>query len=196
MSAVAEKIITTEDYLSMERNNLNFSKNEFFNFQLLTMPGASGNHNKITSNLVANIYFFAEEKGFIITQSDMRVNDPNGNYFYPDIVVTKGEHQYLDDGYLDNLINPFLIIEVLSESTSNYDRTQKFSAYRTIESLQEYILVSQEKIEIEGFYKKNNQWLIGEVVNNLDEKFHFRSLNLDLELKKIYKNTQDLTAFP
>ena len=104
-----------------------------------------------------------KDKGCAVFQSDLRVHIPATDlYTYPDVVVVCGEEQYLDT-QKDTLINPVLLIEVLSSSTESYDRGQKFEFYRSIDSLQEYVLVAQDRVSVEVFRKNDEgHWVLYE----------------------------------
>lgn len=187
MPAIAEKILTSQDYLVLERQKTFERKAEFFNNEIYKMAGASGIHNLICTNLIFLLMFHLKNKDFKITQSDLRVHDPNGNYFYPDIVITKGVHEYVADNQFDTLLNPHLIIEVLTESTKDFDRREKFQAYRSIPSLQEYLLIAQDEYSIEHFYKKENEWVISETLMDLNDILEFKNLPLSLKVSEIYE---------
>ena len=111
-------------------------------------------------------------------------------YYYPDLVVTKGEEHYLENAP-DTLLNPLLLIEVLSGSTEARDRGPKFEAYRAIDSLREYVLVAQGQYQIEGFYRNDaGEWIIREPVAGLDNVFSFITLDLKLKLKEVYQGVK------
>jgi len=123
-----------------------------------------------------------------IYQADMRVFSPlSERYYYPDIVVTSGKESYLENAP-GTLLNPLLLIEVLSDSTEARDRGPKFEAYRNIDSLKEYILIAQDEHRVEGFYKnEQGEWIIREPVAGQDGVFSFKMLDLELKLKEVYR---------
>ena len=151
--------ISPEEYLVRERSLPKEDKHEFLNGKIIKMGGAREKHNKIAGNLQGELYIFLKGKDFRLYPSDMRVHNPlTSSYFYPDITVVKGQ-PLLKDKEFDNLLNPVLIIEVLSKSTEAYDREDKFTACQSILSLQEYVLVSSEGVQVEYFRKQNaSQW--------------------------------------
>jgi Uma2 family endonuclease len=151
--------ISAEEYLLRERSLPKAEKHEYLNGKIIKMGGAREKHNAIVGNLQGELYLFLKGKGYRIYNSDMRVHNPLANgYFYPDITVVKGQ-PLLKDKEFDNLLNPVLIVEVLSKSTEAYDREDKFTAYQSILSLQEYVLVSSEEVRVEYFRKRSaSQW--------------------------------------
>jgi Uma2 family endonuclease len=150
--------MTPEAYLARERAGIREfeGKYELFNQTLLFMAGASEAHNDIAGNISAIFkqYIWQNELQSHVFQSDMKVVSflDYKDYFYPDVVFIKGKTIY-DDYRKDVLINPTVIFEVLSDGTKDFDRTDKFESYKKINSLQEYVLVSQYERKIEHFYK-------------------------------------------
>ena len=183
------KISSIEEYLSFERASL--TKNEYLFEAIIPMAGATIEHNIISGNLFALIWLFLKNQKSlnIVFQSDMRTFNPSNNSFmYPDVVVSDGKPVLREDGKMDNLINPILIIEVLSKSTAVYDKTDKFIACKSIPSLKEYVLVSTDTPEIEIYRKENDtHW---ELVKQLDltKLVQFKSINLEFALSEIYDN--------
>lgn len=154
-------IFTEEEYLAFERTSN--VRHEYLAGQLYAMAGATREHNLITGNVAGELRAQLKGKPCETYSSDMRVRIPrSGQYTYPDIVVVCGGPQFCD-GYADTLLNPVLIVEVLSPSTEAYDRGEKFRDYRSIESFSEYVLISQSKQSADHFTKINNIWTIQEV---------------------------------
>jgi Uma2 family endonuclease len=183
--------MTAKDYLAMERANIREKngKYELFNKTLRFMAGASEAHNTIATNLVTilNMFLWQQERNTHVYQSDMKVVSflTYKNYLYPDIVVVDETPVYYDIKK-DVLTNPTLIIEVLSDETEAFDRGDKFMSYRQIESLREYILVSQYERRVEHFYKsEDGVWQVGKVVK-LGE-LPLMTLPLNLPLTKVYR---------
>ncbi len=140
---VNQSPLTTEAYLEAEHNGTreDYGKYEYHNGELVLMGGASKEHNRISLNLSGLLWQALLEKPYEVFHSDMRTFAPDANsYFYPDLVVCRGEAQFKDDAF-DNLINPALVIEILSPSTKAKDRDFKFEAYRSIATLNEYLLI-------------------------------------------------------
>jgi len=186
--AEATTVLSPSAYLEWEAEQE--ERHEYENGKLIAMGGSSRAHNKITSNLHGLIWmFFREVEGEMsIYQADMRVHPPlSDKYYYPDLVLTQGEERYLENAP-DTLLNPLLLIEVLSGSTEARDRGPKFEAYRAIDSLREYILVAQDQCKIESFYRNDaDEWIVRESVAGLDGVFSFVTLDLELKLKEVYQ---------
>ncbi|MDX1908815.1 MAG: Uma2 family endonuclease, partial [Bacteroidia bacterium] len=148
------KTLTPQEYLARERSRRREEgMYEYIQGNLIEMGGVSLIHNRIVGNLHVFIAARLRELGFEVWQSDLRVTNPAlDTYMYPDIVITQDEPVFADSG-LDMITNPLLIVEVLSDTTEAYDRGEKFERYRSIPSLQEYVLVSQKKPLIESYYR-------------------------------------------
>lgn len=147
MSTQANPQYTPQQYLAMERESQ--QKNEYVNGEIFAMDGASDRHNLIVGNVFASLHNQMKGKPCKVYSSDMRVKISSiGMYTYPDIVALCGETGF-DDEQRDTLLNPTVIIEVLSKSTEGYDRGEKFAHYRKMDSLKEYALISQDKMSIE-----------------------------------------------
>ena len=192
MTAIAKTLVSEEAYLEEERKALN--KSEYYKGEIFAMAGASSLHNSIVSALIGELYGFLKGKSCKVFPSDLRVhNSDNTLYTYPDVTIVCGKGEYLDNE-LDTLINPTVIIEVLSPSTENYDRGTKFKLYRSIPSLKNYILVSSTEYAAEVFTRKDNdEWLL----NTTKEKnghIHISAINYDLLLSDIYAQAGDLIA--
>lgn len=193
MIAVEKRIISSEEYLAIERQALD--KSEFFNGELIPTAGATRNHNRINTNLSAAIGAFLEESSCQSFSSDMRVHLPaTGLYAYPDIVIVCGEPELLPDGF-DNLLNPAVLIEVMSEGTEDYDRGRKFLRYRSIPSFQEYILIDSQQVAVE-IWRKNDlgQWTLSEQSTNMPAQFTIQTIGLTLPLGKVYARTTGLVG--
>ncbi|MGM0655983.1 MAG: Uma2 family endonuclease, partial [Thermodesulfobacteriota bacterium] len=149
--------ITRAEYLSLERTSLDI-KHEFFDGEVFAMVGASRQHNRINMNLARElgIKFKADNFRCEAFSNDMRVKTEN-SYVYPDIIITCGDAEF-EDNEFDTLINPVVIMEILSDSTELFDRTKKFFHYRKIPTLQEYILVSQHECWVEKYTRQNDIW--------------------------------------
>ncbi|MFH1114296.1 MAG: Uma2 family endonuclease [Pseudomonadota bacterium] len=174
---------TAEEYLALERKAE--YKSEYVNGMIIAMAGASRSHSLIVFNLAGVLRTQLVGRQCEAYVSDMRVRvAATGLYTYPDLVAVCSE-VLLDDEHADTLLNPTVIVEVLSPSTEAYDRGEKFAHYRRLESLQEYVLVSQDKIRIESFVRKGAQWLLSEA-GALDETVRLESIGCDLVLRDVY----------
>lgn len=184
--AIETAVLTPAQYLAEERRRE--EKYEYEDGKLIQKGGASKIHNRITRNILAFLWnILRQQGGYEAYSTDLRVHTPlEEKYFYPDIVVSQGEEQFLDDE-LDTLLNPLILIEVLSPFTEARDRGVKFEAYRSIPSLQEYLLVSQDAYRIEGYYRtEEGQWVIAEPVHGVENSYNFRSIELELPLSEAY----------
>ena len=190
MSSQTTPTYSPEQYLALERDAQ--QKHEYLNGEIFAMGGASERHNLIAVNLVASIHVQLKGKPCKVYSSDMRVKvSATGLYTYPDVVALCGEAHF-DDEQQDTLLNPDMVIEVISRSTEGYDRGEKFAHYRKIESLAEYLLISQDKYCIEQYVRQpDNQWLMSEV-SKLEERIELPSINCRLLLSDVYDRIQPI----
>lgn len=188
MATVAAKtLITPEEYLVKERK-AEF-KSEYRDGQIVAMPGASHQHILIAGNIFGHIFIQFLDRTCEVYANDMRVKvSESGLYTYPDVVVVCDEPQF-EDNHVDTLLNPTVIVEVLSPSTENYDRNDKFLSYQTVESLQEYILVSQNGVHVEQYIRQNGNWTLKEF-RSLDDMLVLASIECRLALRAIYAKVQ------
>lgn len=186
MTALLKKTyISPEEYLSSERESL--EKHEYLDGEIFLMAGSSIKHAAITSNVSAELHAQLKGRDCRVLQIDMRVHIPKTRlYTYPDILVVCGKPQLLPDGHLDTLTNPVVIIEVLSSSTEGYDKGVKFDNYRSLESLHEYVLVSQDAKKIVRYTKQENgSWVLMDFIGDKTEIELF-SINCRLMMDDIY----------
>lgn len=193
MSDVLEKKYTIDEYLDLERKSV--SKHEFYNGNIVEMPGGTFNHNLIASNLLTafnNGLDMGESKYFVLN-SDMKIYLQEYNHFvYPDcVVVFEKPEFYL--GHDDVLANPILVIEVISPSSRVYDHGEKFYKYRTLPSLKEYVVVSQDQPMISAFYQEKPKTWTETVSHQLEGTILFKSVECKIPLRKIYRGV-DFTA--
>jgi Uma2 family endonuclease len=192
MTSQPKTYLTPEEYLAVERQNE--YKSEYIDGEMLAMTGASRRHNIITFN-VANALGPQLRgrpcEGYV---NDMRVRIASKRdyaYTYPDVVIVCGEPRFEDD-HLDTLLNPTVVIEVLSESTERYDRGKKFSLYRAIESLAEYVLVAQDEHKVEKYSKQTDgRWLLSDH-RSPEDVVELTSIQCVFALREIY----DKVALP
>lgn len=184
MAALPEFKWTQEKYLNFERESE--EKHEYLNGEIVALAGASPNHNQILGNTLASLHTQLRTGPCIVYPSDMRLKvTKTGLYTYPDISVVCGSPQF-DDESNDSLLNPTVLIEVLSPSTENYDRGKKFRHYRTIVSLHEYILIAQDNIEIEQFVRQaDGNWLLHEISQS-EASLELPSIGCILRAEDIY----------
>ena len=182
-SAATQSYLTPEEYLALERKAT--TKSEYINGQIYAMSGASREHNLITMNISNRLYIQFIERDCEVYASDMRVKvSPTGAYTYPDVVVVCDEPRFEDTSF-DSLLNPTVLVEVLSPSTEAYDRGEKFAYYRQLDSLQEYVLVSQNCVRVEHYLRQGEQWLLTEL-SALDDQLYLASIECELSLREIY----------
>lgn len=182
MVAMEKQRWTPETYLVFERAS--HEKHELIDGDVRAMTGASRKHNLINFNITVALGTQLRGRPCEGYANDMRVRVPNHNYVYPDIAIVCGEAQ-IEDDQLDTLLNPAVIIEVLSPSTEQYDRGTKFEHYRALESLQEYVLVSQAQPHIERYVRHEAGWLLTEV-KGLDAVMELSSVGCTLTLSDVY----------
>ncbi len=185
MSATAERMFTELEYLDQERRAER--RSEFYRGRIYAMAGASRAHNLIIVNLVRELSQKLKGRPCEVYASDMKVCiKPTGLYTYPDVTVVCGEPRF-DDAQSDILLNPKIIIEVLSPSTEAYDRGDKFEHYRRLASLSDYILVSQHRCRIELFSRQaDGRWLLVEI-SEPGANLTLDSIGCVLPLAEIYE---------
>jgi Uma2 family endonuclease len=184
MSQQIQPYISPQEYLRLERQSE--YKSEYVNGQIFAMTGASRKHNLITTNISRELSQQLKGRPCEVYAVDMRVKvRATGLYTYPDVAVACGEPEFEDD-FIDTLLNPTLLVEVLSPSTERYDRIAKSSYYRTMESLAEHLLVAQDEIRVEQYVKQpGGEWLLFEFLA-LDSTVQLPSIGCSLQLSEVY----------
>ena len=160
-------------------------KNEYYDGQIFAMAGASLPHNRITVNLLAFVRPALANRGCEAFGSDLRVQTPGGLFTYPDVTIVCGEPLIIQ-GRPDTLTNPIVLVEVLSDATRAYDRGQKFTLYKEIPTLREYVIVDQAEVLVEVFRLTDNRWA-PESYESLDATLTFKSIDLAMPLREIYR---------
>ena len=188
MSSQPKPYRTPEQYLALERAAA--YKSEYFRGEVFTMAGASPTHVLMVSNIVAALHGQLRRRPCTVYATDLRLKvNASGLYTYPDITVVCGEPQF-DDDQKDTLVNPTLIVEVLSESTQDYDRGGKFAQYRKMPSFAEYVLVAQDECHVEHFVKQaDGPWLLSET-DRLADVLTLSSIECTSLLSDIYEKVQ------
>jgi Uma2 family endonuclease len=188
MSTVAKTLLTPEQYLEIERK-AGF-RSEYFHGEMFAMAGAADSHNLIVTNLTAEFRQQLRKRPCFTYSHDMRVRvSATGLYTYPDVLVVCGERQFLDDRR-DNLLNPAVIVEVLSPSTEAYDRGRKFENYRSIESLREYLMVSSESIGADLYTRQpDGRWMLT-AASRLEDVLEIESIDCRLALADVYEKVE------
>ncbi|MCE2415848.1 Uma2 family endonuclease [Candidatus Poribacteria bacterium] len=165
------------------------TKHEYLNGQIVAMSGASFAHNFLTVNIATHLNIQLMNGECRVAASDMRVKVPQtDSYFYPDVVVVCGEPRAEDDTF-DTLLNPTLIVEVLSPSTAGYDKGEKFEHYQQIVSLKDYILISQDEVRVEHYCRQESEWLQTEF-QGLEDVLSLLSIGCELRLSDIYRRVE------
>lgn len=174
------QLISEAEYLAGER--LAVDKHEYYDGYVIQMAGATREHNLITGNIAGELRAQLKGKPCETYSNDMRVKIPRkGRFTYPDVVVACVKPQFLDNEF-DTLLNPLLIVEVLSLTSRKYDFSEKFRDYRSIESFTEYLLVAQDSRDVNHFVKREALWTIQEV----GERIELTSIGCVLTLDEIY----------
>lgn len=188
MTAQPQDFISEEEYLLFERASQ--TKHEYFNGRIYAMTGAKEAHNLIAGNTLASLHRQLRTKPCRVYPSDMRVKViKTGLNTYPDVVVVCGQPQF-SDKVLDTLLNPVVIIEVLSASTERYDRGMKFQNYRTIDTLRDYILIAQDQYHIEHFSRQDSGlWVLQEATESATG-IHIPSIDCELNMQDVYEKVE------
>lgn len=188
MASQAIPFLTAEQYLDIERGAE--YKSEYWRGEMFDMSGATRSHNVIAFNTVGQLREQLRLKSCEGYGSDMRVFVPKaGLYTYPDVTVVCGPPQFLD-GQHDTLLNPAMIIEVLSPSTEAYDRGLKFERYRSIDSLRQYLLLAQDRVQADLYTRQEaSQWLFTSA-SRLEDFLDLDSVGCRLSLAECYEKVE------
>ncbi|MGH9823876.1 MAG: Uma2 family endonuclease [Blastocatellia bacterium] len=188
MSVHHKTHLSAEEYLTIERHAE--ARSEYLSGETFSRDRSSERHNLIVANLVGEFRSQLKRRPCKVYPGDMRVKIQTvGLYTYPDVIVICAEPEFEDDNK-DTLLNPTLIIEVLSESTEAYDRGKKFAHYRTLESLSDYMLVAQETASIDYYVRQGNgNWLLS-VYKEIDDTIELASVRCALPLNEIYDKVE------
>jgi Uma2 family endonuclease len=184
MATQLNTFVSPEEYLAAERES--DTKSEYFDGVVYAMTGARINHIRIVTNLTTELATQLRGRRCDVLSNEMKVRlQDSRKFFYPDVTVVCGELQFHDERR-DILLNPLLVIEVLSKSTEAFDRGAKFQAYQTLDSLKEYVLVAQDKPVIEQFVRQaDRKWTYTSVVG-LESSLSLPSIECTLSLSAVY----------
>ncbi|MFN9615915.1 MAG: Uma2 family endonuclease [Dolichospermum sp.] len=173
-----------QEYLELEVNSE--IRHEYINGLIIPMTGGTPNHNQLALNFSGTLNYLLKRQPYQVFVTDQRLWIPSRKiHTYPDIMVVKTPLEY-EEGRKGTLVNPVMIAEVLSKSTKGYDRDEKFAAYRTIPTLQEYILIDQYTMHIEQYFKTdNNQWIFSEFTDG-NINLNLASISCQMTLSDIY----------
>jgi Uma2 family endonuclease len=185
MSTLSKPRLTPEQYLEIE--DAAEYKSEYFQGEMFAMAGATEAHNDIAGNTFFQLASQLRDR-CSVSGSDQRIHIPRtGLFTYPDVVVTCGQREYRDRKRM-NLLNPTVIIEVLSPSTEAYDRGRKFEHYQSIDSFREYLLIASDRVSVTRHRRQpNNEWL-GAIVTDLEGSIDLESIGCTLLLRDLYDN--------
>lgn len=184
MSAPPAPLLTPEQYLEIERAAE--ERSEYHDGQMYAMPGATLRHSALSVSCMSELHSALRDGPFFVYTCNLRVGAHRRSYMYPDGSVAFGEGN-VEDQHDDILTNPTVLIEVLSKSSEGYDRGFKFARYRTLESLEEYVLVSQIEPRVEVFRRQpSGQWLLTDH-SGLDTSCRLESIDCTIPLSAIYE---------
>ncbi len=189
LKRTSPSFLSIEKYLDKEAKSA--EKHEFYNGKIRKMPGSSYNHNKIGANIIIALGQIIENKQlpFEVISSDQKVYIPKLNQvLYPDALVVYQKPEFWNERR-DVLLNPILIVEVLSPSSENYDRRDKFMSYKNIPSFREYVIVSQDKMEVETWYREE-PFLWRETNHTDGGSIKLSSIGISIPMDKIYRNIE------
>jgi Uma2 family endonuclease len=185
IAQVKSPFYSPEEYLELEKTSE--TKNEYLNGEIIPMTGGTTNHNQLAGNFYRAFPLTINEQDYYIYINDVKLTIPNYRiYTYPDIMIIEGQPIYQSDNSVV-VTNPKVIIEVLSESTQNYDRTDKFRAYRSLSSLQEYILISQSSYYVEQFIKQNDQQWLFNAIEGENKNLALATIDFNISLSILYQ---------
>ena len=184
------KTFTLAEYLQKEAKSID--KHEFINGKIIKMPYAKGPHNLITVNMIVlmNNAFESLEKHYIVFPSDQKIYFPSlDEGVYADALAVCEKPLYWDDQQL-LLINPIIVVEVLSKSTQKYDRTGKFDKYKTLESLREYVLIRQDQHYAEVWYREKPGYWQETIITDINGEIPLQSVGITIPMQRVYKNVE------
>jgi Uma2 family endonuclease len=185
MAAELKPKLTFDEYMEIE-GRAEF-KSEFVNGWMYAMGGASPEYNQIVANIIIEFGAQLKKRACIVYPSDLPLKvEKREHGRYHDVTVVCGEPQFHKGKYLKALLNPTVLVEVLSTSTEDFDRETKIEEYRSIPSLREYLLITQDRCHVEHYVRQTaNQWLLTEF-NDLQDTIHLPSINCRLTLSDVY----------
>ena len=184
MTTVATDRFTPQEYLALERAAE--IRSEYLDGRIVAMTGGTERHASIVLNIAGELRAKFRGGPCRVYANDLRVRIERGNrYVYPDVVAVCGERRFAD-GVLDTLLNPALIVEVLSDSTEAYDRGEKFAGYRALESLREYVLVAQSRVGVERYRREGDAWVYT-ALDDLSQTLELASVDGSIALADIYE---------
>ncbi len=188
MSAAAKSLLSPKEYLARERRS-DF-RSEFYRGEMFAMAGASWEHTLIKDNVAGEAGNQLKDGPCRVVTSDLRVKvNATGLYTYPDVVIVCDEPQF-EDEVMDTLLNPQVITEVLSDSTEKYDRGTKFAHYRQLPSVQQYVLIAQDRPLVERYVRQSDDTWVLTALSELTETFAFGTIVAQIALADIYRGVR------
>lgn len=185
--------VSPEEYLERERTAE--TRSEYIDGRVYAMGGASDPHNVIAGNIFAGLHARFRSRPCRVWQSDMRVRvTETGLYTYPDVAALCGRPEFAD-GHVDTLLNPAVLVEVLSPTTEAYDRGKKSAHYRRLATLREYVLVAQDRVQVERYTRNDLGWFLTEL-DDLGATLELPAVGCALPLREIYDRVAPFTAQP
>jgi Uma2 family endonuclease len=185
MSTVAKKHYTLEEYFELERNSL--EKYQFYRGEVFAMSGASPPHNRIVVNLIRHLANALAGGPCVVFPADQRIKCPTALYTYADASIVCGEAQFIKQQGLETLINPKVVFEVLSPSTEPFDRGKKFDEYQSLESFQEYVLVSQDRPRVDHFVRQRDGSWRPKMIEGIENTLQLATVECELALGAIFE---------
>ncbi|MEH2203859.1 MAG: Uma2 family endonuclease [Nostoc sp.] len=188
MQITQQRYYTPEEYLELEE--VADYKSEYIDGQIIPMAGGTVNHNQIALNLSTELNFAFKKQNYRVFMGDIRLWIlQKRTYTYPDVMILAGEPEFFNNRK-DIILNPQIIVEVLSKSTKGYDREDKFQAYRTISTFQEYLLIDQTRIHVDQFSKTGKkQWTLREY-DEEDEAIALVTVPFEISLQDLYNKVK------
>lgn len=184
MSTASQPEMTPDQYLAFERSA--DWKHEYVNGRVYAMSGAREAHILIVSNIVASLHAQFRGRPCRVYSNDLRVKiSETGMYAYPDVIALCGEPRFEDEEF-DTLLNPGVIVEVLSPSTEAYDRNEKFEHYRERRSLNEYLLIAADRASVDHYVKRGRHWVL-DTFTRLGETITLPSVDATLRMQDVYE---------
>ncbi|MCC5620219.1 Uma2 family endonuclease [Nostoc sp. CHAB 5715] len=188
MQITQQRYYTPKEYLELEEAA--DYRSEYINGQIIPMAGGTVNHNQIALNLSTELNFAFKKQNYRVFMGDVRLWIlQKRTYTYPDVMILAGEPEFFNNRK-DIILNPQIIVEVLSKSTKGYDREDKFQAYRTISTFQEYLLIDQTQIHVDQFSKTGKkQWTLREY-DEEDEAIALVTVPFEISLQDLYNKVK------
>lgn len=192
-TAVAQRRLSVEEYLTLDAET-DEGRYEYLDGRVWLLAGASPDHNLVKDNIQGELYSVLRPRGCRSFTSDQRVKISETRYVYPDVVVLCGEPEYTDESP-PSLVNPELLVEVTSDSTSDRDHQEKLEAYLNLESLREYWIASPSRALVTQYVRRGDEWVVRSVVDR-DARLRCDALDIELPLDAIYAlvDTDDAPA--